>query len=361
MANPPGNNLGTPSRNARRRFAVALLLAYSALLALLTLLNGLGGDRWWFGAFNHYLPQAIWLIPLLPLAATSAWWAKRWLWLLPVLALWVLGPIMGFQFHLPDRQGAGTPLRILTCNMKYGTRDTNALFRDISAYRPELVCLQDVLPANRPQLASFFKDWQVWSEGQFWIASRHPLERTGPPRKGALLGMEPDYPFSKVRVLIQGTPLAVYSVHLLSPREGLNALRPDQGRLEPISSRIRDLRENVDARLAEARQLAGAVRTEPGHVLVMGDLNALDGSQVCRMMRQTGLRDAFAEAGVGYGYTYGHFLLDRRFPWLPHFSWMRIDHIMISQGVRVRRCMTGTSRASDHRPVIADLCVPDPL
>jgi len=76
------------------------------------------------------------------------------------------------------------------------------------------------------------------------------------------------------------------------------------------------------------------------------------------MMRRTGLHEAFAESDRGYGYTYGHFLLSRRFPWFPHLSWMRIDHVIVSPGVEVQQCWTGTGRASDQRPVFADLRLP---
>jgi endonuclease/exonuclease/phosphatase family metal-dependent hydrolase len=36
---------------------------------------------------------------------------------------------------------------------------------------------------------------------------------------------------------------------------------------------------------------------------------------------------------------------------------MRIDHIMTSAGIRAWRCWVGTRKASDHRPVIADLAL----
>jgi endonuclease/exonuclease/phosphatase family metal-dependent hydrolase len=78
------------------------------------------------------------------------------------------------------------------------------------------------------------------------------------------------------------------------------------------------------------------------------------------MLRDANLHDAFAEGGRGYGYTYGHFLLRNRIPWLPGASWMRIDHIMLSRRFRTLRCWTGTGKASDHRPVFADLLVGAP-
>ena len=62
------------------------------------------------------------------------------------------------------------------------------------------------------------------------------------------------------------------------------------------------------------------------------------------------LRDAFAAGGRGYGHTHGHSLK-------PRFSFLRIDHILVSPSLGVRNCYVGSQYASQHRPVIADLLV----
>jgi endonuclease/exonuclease/phosphatase (EEP) superfamily protein YafD len=60
------------------------------------------------------------------------------------------------------------------------------------------------------------------------------------------------------------------------------------------------------------------------------------------------LRDAFSSAGRGYGYTHGH---STRLG----FSFLRIDHVLLSPEIGVADCFVGQKEASDHRPVIADL------
>jgi endonuclease/exonuclease/phosphatase (EEP) superfamily protein YafD len=77
-------------------------------------------------------------------------------------------------------------------------------------------------------------------------------------------------------------------------------------------------------------------------------LNAIQASPVIRTLSAIGLRDAFATGGRGYGYTYGH---DLRLG----FSFLRIDHVLASPEIDVLRAEPGGSRASQHRPVIADL------
>lgn len=48
---------------------ITIILAYISILAALTVLNRLGADRWWYGALNLYLPQAVWAAPGMLLVA----------------------------------------------------------------------------------------------------------------------------------------------------------------------------------------------------------------------------------------------------------------------------------------------------
>jgi endonuclease/exonuclease/phosphatase family metal-dependent hydrolase len=121
-----------------------------------------------------------------------------------------------------------------------------------------------------------------------------------------------------------------------------------------LPSAIQQLDDNVEARLSQARALRELIRQEREPVVVAGDLNSPDASLACATLREAGLHDAFAEGGKGYGYTYGHFLLRRRFPW-HGASWMRIDHIMLSSQLQSYACRAGTANDSEHRPVIADV------
>jgi len=72
---------------------------------------------------------------------------------------------------------------------------------------------------------------------------------------------------------------------------------------------------------------------------------------VIQALLAVGLRDAFASAGRGWGFTYGHTLR-------PRVSFLRIDHVLVSDDVAAVRSFVGGKEASDHRPVIADLRLP---
>ena len=188
-------------------------------------------------------------------------------------------------------------------------------------------------------------------DGQYMIASRLPM--TGAETIAISLPGQ-QVVCLRCQVHAGAGTVTLYNVHFESPRESLNAFRVARKRPWYLPTAIQRLENNVEARLVEARAIQALVRSEKHPVVVAGDLNSTDFSLVCATLREAGLHDCFAESGRGYGYTYGHFLLQRRVPWLT-FSWMRIDHIMVSSHLRSLRCWTGTGKASDHRPVIADV------
>jgi endonuclease/exonuclease/phosphatase (EEP) superfamily protein YafD len=154
--------------------------------------------------------------------------------------------------------------------------------------------------------------------------------------------------------MIGGRVVALYNVHFQSPRWGLNAFRDVRRKPWYLPTAVQAFKHNVESRVIQVRALREYVLQEQGPVIVAGDLNSPDASVVCSTLRSIDLHDAFAEGGKGYGYTYGHYLLEHRAPFL-NFSWMRIDHIMMSSQFLTRDCRSGTDQASDHRPVIADL------
>jgi endonuclease/exonuclease/phosphatase (EEP) superfamily protein YafD len=131
------------------------------------------------------------------------------------------------------------------------------------------------------------------------------------------------------------------TAHLITPRFGLSATRQN-----PLRG-LGEWRENVADRMTQAGRLAEDLRGRSRPAIVAGDFNAPDASLVVRTLLDTGLRDAFSVAGVGYGHTWGHSL---RFG----FSFLRIDHILVDREFAIAACFVGGT-GSAHRPVIADL------
>ncbi len=334
----------------RPPLALTLLnLAYLLVLLVLSVSNAQGPERWWLGSLNLYLPQWIWALPGAVILPLTLWLARRWAWV-PLLALgWVGGPVMGLCGHWglpmsPDARPAdvaqGTRLRVMTYNIKWSSRDGGAgAVRDIAAFRPDLIQMQDSGGVMQGVIGRALAGWNVRTSGQYLVATHLPL----PP----LQSLDISYAGSNhhcVRYTLQvgGQAVTVYDVHLLSPRVGLSAAR---------GGSVEGMEGNAGQRLFEAARLAGDVAAEPGPALVTGDLNAPMQSLVCRRLFGAGLRDAFAEGGFGYGYTYGAYTRVGQ-------PYVRIDHVLASRAWDFGGCWVGNSVGSDHCPVIADLVLP---
>ena len=312
----------------------------------------MGPERWWWSGLNLYLPQWLWGVPGLLILIASLRIAWRWAWAPLLCLVWVAGPLMGLCWGTepPTSAVAGkSGLRLMSYNVKFGKRDLSAIMEEITRQKPDLLLLQDsnglmngeerrVLP-----LRHFLEDRDKENRSlravrQFVFASKIPYDR---PHTPALVNSDA-HTYYKTKVMVGSTVVTVYDVHLLTPRNGLTAVKTEAE--EGIST----FEDNVAVRLHEVRVLAELIRQEEGPVIVAGDFNAPDASMVVQIMKEAGLHDAFIEAGKGYGYTYGH---DLRF----RHSYMRIDHIFLSKHWRAVHCWTGTAEGSDHRPVIADL------
>jgi endonuclease/exonuclease/phosphatase (EEP) superfamily protein YafD len=83
----------------------------------------------------------------------------------------------------------------------------------------------------------------------------------------------------------------------------------------------------------------------------MGDFNTTAFSPTFRfILSQTGLRDT--ARGKGYTPTWGPRMPDE--PWLPWFG-IPIDHVLVSDSVRVLAREIGPPLGSDHRWILTQL------
>lgn len=334
---------------------LSLTLLYAALVAAISIVNYTGADRTWIGALNLYLPQLMWAVPGVALAILLFKVNRSWSWLPLLCVLWVLGPVMDWKFNSKSADAAGAPrLRVMTWNIKYGSYSIAPLVEEVARFHPDVVFFQDASGWTPGPLQDYFKDWQVRTRGQYVIASRYPLSEAEQIEL-PYFGYRKES-FLRCRMDLGSTTVSLYNLHLKTPRRSLNAFRTARKRPWYLPDAIERFNHNVRTRYLQSLAVAEHLKSERGPVIVAGDLNSPDSSLVCAALREAGLHDAFAERGTGYGYTYGQLLLQHRLPWV-QLSWMRIDHIMPSSHFETEHCETGTGRASDHRPVVADLAL----
>ena len=134
------------------------------------------------------------------------------------------------------------------------------------------------------------------------------------------------------------------------PRGLLQAdIASPHGTIAAFNTHIDASREDT-WRQQEARVIVStivAARRSRPLILLGGDMNSTPESVVQQIIREPGLRDAFAECGRGAGLTY------------PSDSAVkRIDYLYLSGTMRCTRADVPATRVSDHRPLIVDVTVP---
>jgi endonuclease/exonuclease/phosphatase (EEP) superfamily protein YafD len=315
--------------------------AHAAAVIAIGIQNAVGPERWWWAGVNMFLPQFIWAIPGLLLIPLTLWRARVWSWLPVAATAYASVSLMGFYWTSPG-QVDGTPLRVMTYNVQLWQRRTvAAILEEIRQADPDILCLQDAYGATRGRVGEYLKSRHVASFGQYVIASRFPVVASAP---GDISYRGERHTYLRAQIDVGGQIVTIVSAHFVTPRDALSALRARQVWGTGVSL----TKQNLSDRVIQARALAGDLRGIEGPLIVAGDLNAPPPSLVIQALTGIGLVDAFSASGRGYGYTFGHTLLNGR-------SFLRIDQILLSRHLKALRTWVGGADGSDHRPVIAEL------
>jgi endonuclease/exonuclease/phosphatase (EEP) superfamily protein YafD len=278
-----------------------------------------------WAALLLYAPRPLFAAPALITAV-----AVRGVWrLLPALAVAVVaGPLMGLHVNGPSRAGE---IRLVTWNVWWGAGNPDAVRAALREANPDIVLLQaaahriDVVLREPP-----FDKFAYVHVDQYVIASRWPARVTGVAAGDSWRA------WARFAVDTPLGTLDLISVHPKSPRALLRgslrrALRSEGAEMEAVEDQLRD----VD----DAARHAGALR------VLAGDFNMPEHAGAMRFFADA--KDAFAEVGNGYGYT---------FPTVGKLpAWMRIDRVLTAPGLRATRARVIGRRGSDHAAVYVEL------
>jgi endonuclease/exonuclease/phosphatase family metal-dependent hydrolase len=269
-----------------------------------------------------------------------------------VRALTLLAVLVGAACA-PARVATGAhPLRVVSYNIQYGGGGTElpAVAAAIRALDPDLVALQEVdvhwgaRSGHEDQAAALasvlgmeVRFAPIYSipdpsgarpERQFGLAllsrypvtrfTNHDLTRLSTQTAGAEPSPQPG--LLEATIDVHGTPLRVFNTHL-------------------------DYRPDPAVRERQVAEMLALIGDDVGPLIVLGDLNAGPEAPELRPLLAR-LRDAWAR-GEGSGHT---------FPSAEPAK--RIDFVLVSDAVEVRRARVPATTASDHRPVVVELLVP---
>lgn len=331
-------------RPARSRRPLLTLLsgAYLVTLVLLWVAEAVVAERHWLTTLATYAPQQIFGLPLPLLLLASLVKRNRRALKLSIAALLVLLiGLMGFTLplRLPPR-AKGMPIRVMTYNIHHAATSAAEVARVIRDYRPDVVCLQEANACEpwedpMPDLIRLLPGWHSTSyPREPAVFSRYPIieERfmqvRGSSERGVL----------QVTVLANGRKITILDAHFPT------ALKPES--LSRRKSSIRSyLRGAAAVRSRQVARLQELAAGSDAPVVIAGDLNTPPRGRLHRRLARS-YTDAFNAAGAGFGHTFRSGLPVER-----------IDYVFVGDGVEVRRCFVPRVRASDHRPVVADLVV----
>jgi endonuclease/exonuclease/phosphatase (EEP) superfamily protein YafD len=301
-------------------------LAALAGLALATALALAAPLGWPFELFAHFRAQYA-VAALLLAVILFALDRRNMAMIALVIAAFHALPAM--QKSVADEPVAacrGPVLTVVTANLQYSNRDTEAFLRWIDANPADLVVLQEVTSGWHDALQSIggypHREFLV-REDPYGLAvlSRWPLDAV------AWQDFAGDgLPSVSGSVAVAGRPLRFLGLHTHWP-------------VLPDLARQRD--QSLD-------RAAAFIRSEEGPAVALGDLNLTAYSPVYgRFLESAGLDDVMQGA---------HW----RPTWMAGF-WplaLRIDHVLATPGVCVEHAEVGPAIGSDHRPVLARLRLP---
>jgi endonuclease/exonuclease/phosphatase (EEP) superfamily protein YafD len=306
----------------RARLSRLLVLAL-LLLALATTLALAAPLGWPFELFSHFRLQYA-VIALLLALLLAGLRRPGWTSAAVLLAAWHGAPVAQHAFAgSPPETCAGVPFGVVTANLYYTNRDHVRLTTWLERHPADLVVVQELTPEWAEALEavpgypyrSFLARKDAYGIG---VLSRWPLDNV------KFLDLARDgHPSLAGEVVADGLRLHFLAVHARWP-------------VLPSLARSRD---------RALHRIAVLARATPGPSIVLGDLNLSPDSPVFRRLLSDGrLNDALA--GPLWRPT-----------WLAGF-WplaLRIDHVLVSEGVCVEETAVGDWIGSDHRPVTARL------
>ena len=327
--------------NTNRRLAVLTAINFAAILLLIGLETFIA-ERYWLATLITYAPQHFFGIPTVILLIWSLCRKNRKLIALNgAAAMFFTFALMGFNIPLHRSSGnGGVRIRVMTFNVRQAARGAAGLAQVIRKYHPDILCVQEVNNAHDEwgdpvaQIVQLIPGWQVVRDGDAAVLTRYPITRRYlrylPPRtQRSIIGAELDVRGRRITVLTTHFQVASRAESLRHRRSSL-----------PVY-----LGDAASIRLAQKNTLLGFAASFETPIIITGDLNtpALGLTYRGLVARYT---DAFRAAGWGFGHT---FRSDR--------PYTRIDYILVDKRFCVARCFVPNSRASDHRPVVADIAI----
>jgi endonuclease/exonuclease/phosphatase (EEP) superfamily protein YafD len=334
-----------------KKICIGLAWTYSATVVLWWGLHIWFGDSvWWLALLNSFVPYLF--LPILFLLPACIFCRWQSFWTSIIFPALIFVGLYGFLF-LPNwsvsfTEAATTPLSIMTFNIWGGSQSQETAQVILDNKSPDIVAIQELTPPMEDVLLEKvgeaypyrILDAQAQHRGM-GVLSRCPLTEMDSSHLA-----DPAWQIQIIQVEAEFGEFTLYNVHPL----GTNIFIYLEEEL-PVG-------DNVQASFQVRKQLIEVlitdIRQRQGPVVVAGDFNSTDQSEVYELL-QSILKDSHRTAGWGLGHTFPAYA--GSFRGVPIFSrQMRIDMIFYSLEFTALSSRVGTTYGeSDHLPVIVQL------
>jgi len=322
-ASPGSGSSGRPLK----AHALGLVQAVVLVAIAASIMGHLGALWWFFDLGSHFRLQ---YLGILIAGGAVLLLAREWVWagmagLFAIVNAASILPLYDTPTPLPT---GGAPLRVLVFNLL--------------SYNSHHRQVQDYLRAQSPDLSLLLEVDSAWARALGELSQQFPHQFLVPREDNFGIAIVSRIPFDDVRSL-DLSPIGIPSIEAQVQWGGHSITVVGTHPVPPGGATAARLR---DSQLSDlARRLGGLT----GPRLLLGDLNATAWSRPFQqLLRDSGLRDSMR--GFGLQPTWpGPFGLFR----------LAIDHILVSPEFTVRRREVGPRLGSDHRPLIAELALPD--
>lgn len=319
---------------------------YAATIILWFLLHGWFGDTlWWLALLNAFVP--FFFLPLVILVPICFAY-RDWRYWRSVLVPLVIFAFLYGELFLPNALVRNAEsITVMTFNTWGGSRLPETAHVIVENGVPNIVALQEVTPEMAGVLLDEIGDLYPYrllaAEGTYRgmaVLSRFPLTEIETPQLA-----HPWWEVQAMRVEADAGSFTLYNVH---PHATNILVYIEEGK--DIAAEVRN---SMAIRQQLIQTLVADFSQRDGPIVVVGDLNSTDQSDVYGLMRQH-LTDAHRASGWGLGHTFPAY--GGSFRGIPIFPLqMRLDMVFLSRDFRaVRTWVSRTYGESDHRPLLAE-------
>lgn len=292
--------------------------------------------RWWPGdrfvpvqLLNYFMPWLLLgLIPALIMAA-----AARRHWLAVTLAIPTVVIIVNYApLFMPRSQVVFADdgrIKVMSYNIWGNNKERETIAGVIQQQQPDLLLIQEL---DTDFVDAFLRDVEESYSDEKIYFTYEPVMRQGIVSRYPLTPLEGSYAQGRAQKAIIHSPAGdfeVWNVHLIQPVVWSRHYR-------------------------EMTRLAKAVAAEDGPLVVGGDFNTTDQTQVYKKIDRH-LNNAHWDSGWGFGFSFPADRSNIKGVPVPT-AVVRIDHIFYSDHFTAYNARTlSESGGSDHFPVITDL------